>query len=103
MATKRQKKIAQPAELRRAAGLCGLCVTAATCQYRRPADQPVSFCEEFDGGQPVARTQPLRQVRAATIESEPALPPGLCRQCDNRQSCSFTKPEGGVWHCEEYC
>ena len=103
MAIKRQKKIAQPADHRRSAGLCGLCVTATACQYRHPSDQPVGFCEEFDGGSPVSRTKPPRPLRAAAVEAEPALPPGLCRQCDNRQSCAFTKPEGGVWHCEEYC
>ena len=27
---------------------------------------------------------------------------GLCINCANRNSCQFVKPEGGVWHCEEY-
>lgn len=27
---------------------------------------------------------------------------GLCVNCANRQTCLFPKPEGGVWHCEEY-
>jgi hypothetical protein len=27
---------------------------------------------------------------------------GLCVNCDNRHTCTFPKPEEGVWHCEEY-
>lgn len=27
---------------------------------------------------------------------------GLCVNCENRHTCEFVKPDGGVWHCEEY-
>jgi len=27
---------------------------------------------------------------------------GLCMNCDNRFECQLPRPEGGVWHCEEY-
>ncbi|MCK4679076.1 MAG: NAD(P)H-dependent oxidoreductase subunit E [Bacteroidales bacterium] len=27
---------------------------------------------------------------------------GICVNCENRHTCSFIKPEGGVWYCEEY-
>ncbi|HTS66225.1 MAG TPA: hypothetical protein VMS37_25420 [Verrucomicrobiae bacterium] len=27
---------------------------------------------------------------------------GLCSNCDNRETCVYPKPEGGVWRCEEY-
>jgi hypothetical protein len=27
---------------------------------------------------------------------------GLCSICEIREACRFPKPEGGVWHCEEY-
>ncbi len=27
---------------------------------------------------------------------------GLCVNCENRNTCSVPRPEGGVWHCEEY-
>ena len=27
---------------------------------------------------------------------------GLCSLCENRTTCTYPKPEGGVWHCEEY-
>jgi hypothetical protein len=27
---------------------------------------------------------------------------GLCVNCKYRETCLYPKPEGGVWHCEEY-
>jgi hypothetical protein len=27
---------------------------------------------------------------------------GICSNCDNCRTCVFPKPEGGIWHCEEY-
>jgi hypothetical protein len=30
------------------------------------------------------------------------VPRGLCINCDVRNTCTFPKPEGGVWFCEEY-
>ncbi len=27
---------------------------------------------------------------------------GLCMNCDHRFECMLPRPEGGVWHCEEY-
>ena len=28
--------------------------------------------------------------------------PGLCRNCARLVDCTYPKPEGGVWHCDEY-
>lgn len=28
---------------------------------------------------------------------------GLCVNCENRVNCNFSKPEGGVWYCEQFC
>ena len=27
---------------------------------------------------------------------------GLCCTCEDCRVCKYPKPEGGVWHCEEY-
>jgi hypothetical protein len=35
-------------------------------------------------------------------EREPGKSRGLCSICEDREVCTFLKPEGGVWHCEEY-
>lgn len=32
----------------------------------------------------------------------PQAAQGLCTTCELRESCTFTKPESGVWRCEEY-
>jgi hypothetical protein len=26
----------------------------------------------------------------------------LCSNCEDRHTCIYPKPAGGVWHCEEY-
>lgn len=26
----------------------------------------------------------------------------LCANCRNRDTCTYPKPEGGVWHCKDY-
>jgi len=35
-------------------------------------------------------------------ESEAERFKGLCVNCDHRFECRLPRPEGGVWHCEEY-
>jgi hypothetical protein len=27
---------------------------------------------------------------------------GLCRNCKKQKTCLIPKPEGGIWHCEDY-
>jgi hypothetical protein len=27
---------------------------------------------------------------------------GLCVNCEHRTTCRYPKPEGGLWHCEDY-
>lgn len=27
---------------------------------------------------------------------------GLCINCENRHTCKYISPDGGIWHCEEY-
>jgi hypothetical protein len=36
------------------------------------------------------------------VEEEVSRYSGLCVNCEHRQSCTHPKPEGGVWHCENY-
>ncbi len=69
------------------------------------------FCEEFDmrGGEAPstisgADALPLGRLPPAPISERDdcARYKGLCGNCDSRESCMYPKPEGGVWHCEEY-
>ena len=85
-------------------GLCSTCNHARTCMLLHNADRPVHYCEEFDG----KANDPVRAVssrgphisREGPMDAEPY--PGLCSNCERRETCALPRPEGGVWHCEEY-
>lgn len=91
-------------------GICEVCKNNLTCAYVRNPDLPVLQCEEFQGYEP----QPAKIVRRRTTVSagagsvsstatpDSSVLKGLCVNCDNRDSCIYPKPEGGVWRCEEY-
>jgi len=92
-------------------GLCSTCGNAASCVFSRDPDRPVLQCEEFDGYQPPSPKAPDRQRpcldttvtgKASGEGSDSNKFLGLCKTCDERDTCQFAKPEGGVWHCEEY-
>ncbi|NNE09590.1 MAG: hypothetical protein HKN20_13605 [Gemmatimonadetes bacterium] len=88
-------------------GLCSTCTQAAVCTFPREFDRPIMFCDEFEG----EKKPPVHVVRqsAATVEvaefvaAEAAvMPRGLCRTCDHQETCTFPRPESGVWFCEEF-
>ena len=89
-------------------GICGQCIHAESCTYPRPDDRPVLACDEFEGYpmRAVARVSSIKRTRstasAETSEGVISLYRGLCSTCEKRSGCDFPKPEGGVWHCEEY-
>jgi len=91
-------------------GLCMTCVHSSTCAFPRRKDQPVLSCEEFDDGgrRPTEITGaddplvPEPQAQVTDITHEPPRHKGLCATCNNRETCTFPKPEGGIWHCEEF-
>ena len=83
--------------------LCSNCNHAEACDGQTAPRRPIFFCEEFDVFVPVP-VSPLTQAM-------PTQPPerqntsgrtGLCMNCDSAETCTLSKPEGGVWHCEEY-
>jgi hypothetical protein len=91
-------------------GLCLTCDHARSCTYPRDLDQPVWHCEEFEAmDMPVDRTtvesflaaeNARRELRVG--ENSKGEYKGLCLNCENRKTCTFPKPEEGVWRCEEY-
>jgi len=86
-------------------GLCATCNEAPHCAYARNATVPVLFCEMFDDGeseQTVKTERPPFSPRPTGEEKPASQLKGLCVNCDHRHTCTFPKPEGGVWHCEEY-
>lgn len=91
-------------------GLCSACRNDPTCTYPRDPGRPVVQCLDFEGyvaappkatGGNGSRPDNSR-VRSTMEEKYSGKYMGLCRNCENRGTCTFSKPEGGVWHCEEY-
>ena len=85
--------------------LCSTCRHAGACGSRSTPERPILFCELFE----VAVATPTAPTAAP--DAGPPEPPasaegveyrGLCVNCENRHECTMTRPEGGVWHCEEY-
>jgi hypothetical protein len=92
-------------------GICQRCINATWCTFPRDSRRPVQSCEEFcEPTGAVTRTEQERREEphgAARGGEKPeaataATLMGLCRDCIHSDLCQFAKPEGGVWHCEEF-
>jgi len=85
-------------------GLCTTCAHSSSCIYPRNPERPVSFCEEFEG----ERAVPKLAAAPLAVKPEPREPEqgrpsvGLCAYCERWLTCTYSKTEAGVWHCEEY-
>jgi hypothetical protein len=88
-------------------GLCMNCIHAPTCIFLRDADRTILQCEEYECSQPETR-KIRKSAHEAEGKSRVAMGEnaskymGLCVNCIHRETCTFPKPDGGVWHCEEY-
>jgi hypothetical protein len=84
-------------------GLCITCRFAADCGPAKFLGGPILFCEEFEtAATPTARKVSSRSPQVPSEEDAGEKQKGLCMDCTNRENCTFPRPEGGVWHCEEY-
>ena len=89
-------------------GICSACKHEEDCIFPRDRAQIVLNCEQFEACPPVSR--PIDKVRMELEElwkrSSEDKPngefKGLCSNCEERYTCIYPKPAGGVWHCEEY-
>lgn len=92
--------------------LCITCEKAPACTFIKDPKRSVFVlgCEDFKAySNPSRRNSPanipwLPAARAISLamEKDTVDYMGLCRNCENRSRCTFPKPEGGVWECEEY-
>jgi hypothetical protein len=74
----------------------------ATTQSESPQVRPAGH-ERGQGAPqeaPASVSQILTQIERAYVA--PADIPGLCRNCARLSDCTYPKPAGGVWHCDEY-
>ena len=88
-------------------GLCYNCRNAVDCTFHKARPKPSLYCEEFEidiypSVRIAAKEKPLPTVSVVANDEDPSEFIGLCNNCDHRSSCSFPKPEGGIWHCQEY-
>jgi hypothetical protein len=89
-------------------GLCMSCRNALTCTFLRNPTEAVLQCDEFDGFESVIRKpkksshRNLMDLKSNPKERDLDGYKGLCTLCEGRETCTYPKPEGGVWHCEEY-
>ncbi|MGA2773256.1 MAG: hypothetical protein ABSG26_20825 [Bryobacteraceae bacterium] len=90
-----------------ARGVCAACKYDPSCIYEADSGRAIWQCEQFELG---LRPSTPGNGRAPAISFETASPDlrqlsnhlGLCSNCDNRETCIYPKPEGGIWRCEEY-
>ncbi len=80
--------------------LCSTCNNQSTCMYRKTRNHPIFFCEQFDPYVPVSGATVTKHYSPQLISHNNVK--GLCSNCDNYKTCTLPKPEGGIWHCEEY-
>jgi len=91
-------------------GICLCCKSVSTCTYTEDCRRPVLQCEDFEGYEPRRATTRVKDILTTTDpnpgsdveEKDSGKHKGLCGICEDHDTCTFTKPEGGVWHCEEY-
>ncbi|MBN2351352.1 MAG: hypothetical protein JXD23_02200 [Spirochaetales bacterium] len=88
-------------------GLCSTCKNAPDCTLCVERTIPVWDCAEYDGTSPVpVITTPPDKGEIAFVDAgsreDGTRYKGLCVDCQNRTTCTHNKPEGGIWHCENY-
>lgn len=92
-------------------GLCLTCSNAPSCAFLGQFSRPVLQCEQFEclacrpagsAGEQDSPSDSTIYHTASREDDDSDLYIGLCKTCDERDSCKFTRPESGVWHCEEY-
>jgi len=91
-------------------GLCATCERAAHCIYLRSSTRAIHECEEFalpeEAGPALAadrcQTRPAALPLPAAQGSATTPLLGLCVNCNQLAQCTYPRPEGGVWSCEEY-
>jgi hypothetical protein len=80
--------------------LCSTCNHKDGCALSS-GNTAILYCEEFDNSTSQDQVKkPDVSNEENTINYEPHL--GLCANCVHKNTCSLSKMEGGVWHCEEY-
>ena len=81
-------------------GLCLACKHDPGCIWENASESAILQCEQFEMSPPAEVHRGTRAVPRIKVVSNGYA--GLCANCENRETCIYPKPEGGVWRCEEY-
>jgi hypothetical protein len=79
-------------------GLCSNCEHLLDCGLVKPTAD-TQFCEEYSYEQPESQLHILDLEPAVDLQAREL---GLCVNCESRATCTFPRPQGGVWFCAEY-
>ncbi|MCX6826174.1 MAG: hypothetical protein NTV06_02735 [candidate division Zixibacteria bacterium] len=90
--------------------LCSTCDNTTVCVYREAQSGAVLQCEEYSqiasSVDSLSQDQALRfsqRREPVNIETIDRLAlKGLCINCEEKGSCTFSRPDEDIWHCEEY-
>ena len=87
--------------------LCSNCKNAADCTFQKNRQKPSLYCEEFEidiypSAKIAGKEKSSSTASVDAEDNDSGKFIGLCSNCDNRRTCAFPKPEGGIWHCEDY-
>lgn len=83
--------------------ICITCNLAPNCiHFIENPSLMIWDCENFDDYvEPTAPTGTASPDVEAELEDYGGRA-GLCVNCAERQTCTYPRPPGGVWHCAEY-
>ena len=81
-------------------GLCSTCAHAQSCSITGRKGSGVFECSEYEPAEATALAETAPATSADCVREDRLL--GLCLDCVHRERCAFPRPEGGIWHCEEY-
>jgi len=83
-------------------GICAACVYGDDCTLSAESDRVILQCEQFELAFPKADRQVPAPRRVVAVNDRTGNHVGLCANCAKRETCTYPKPEGGIWRCEEY-
>lgn len=90
-------------------GLCTFCDVAISCALIGASGMPVLECEEFrvwPQGKAIQEnhvgTKSFETTQSERKNHTDRAKHGLCGSCAIYDTCTYSKAEGGIWHCEDY-
>ena len=79
--------------------LCTNCMQRDNCSICNARKSAIQYCEEYEA----ATLQGIQWDNRPPVASpKPPVEAGICVNCEKRATCSVERPDGGIWHCEEY-